>query len=90
MNHRVVLIIHARFSHEWWETAYKNLNSSCRNEDVMMALNHSLALTPDTYDILDDSNIMTLSGIVRYQTIIFACTEGSNCFAELQNFSEHL
>ena len=66
MNHRIVLILHARFSHEWWEMAHLNLNSTCTREEVMEALNNSLALTPDSYDILDDSNITTFSGIVRY------------------------
>ncbi len=66
LSHRIVLILHARFSHEWWETAHQNLNSTCKREEILEALNYSLALTPDSYDILDNTSTTTLSGMVRY------------------------
>ena len=39
----------------------------------MIALNYTLTLTPDTYDLMDDPNAKAYSGIVSIQQLRVVC-----------------
>ncbi len=72
LDQEIVLIMHGRYMTEWWETAYERVNSSCTREQVMMALNNTLALTPQTYDLIENASTVSYSGIVSMYR--FCCT----------------
>ena len=57
--------MHGRYMTEWWETAYREVNSSCTRDEVMRALNKTLAFTPETYDLMENSSAKSYAGIVR-------------------------
>ena len=62
----IVLILHGRYTQEWWESAHEKIDSRCTRHEVMKALNYTLTLTPDTYDLMDDPNAKAISGRVCY------------------------
>ena len=49
---------------DWWETAYQKVNSTCAREEVMQALNKTLALTPETYALMENTSAISYSGLV--------------------------
>jgi hypothetical protein len=51
---------------DWWETAYTKVASNCTREQVMRALNKTLALTPETYALMENSSAVAYSGLVRH------------------------
>ena len=64
IDQEIVLILHGRYPHDWWESAYQTVDSRCSREEVMMGLNRTLTITPDTYDLLEDPTAQSISGIV--------------------------
>ena len=59
-----MLILHGRYMKDWWETAYTKVNSICTREEVMKALNKTLALTPETYALMENTSAISYSGMV--------------------------
>ncbi len=58
-------MMHGRYMTEWWETAYQIMDSSrCSREQVMSALNRTFALTPETYDLIENTSTISYSGMV--------------------------
>ena len=51
---------------DWWETAYTKVNSNCTRDEVMRALNKTLALTPETYALMENSSAVAYSGLVSH------------------------
>ena len=49
---------------EWWETAHTELNSECTRDEVMTALNKTIAITPETYALMENSSAVSYSGMV--------------------------
>ena len=49
---------------DWWETAHTKVNSNCTREQVMKALNKTLALTPETYALMENTSAVSYSGMV--------------------------
>ncbi len=70
LDQEIVLIMHGRYMTEWWDTAYKHVNSSCTREQVMMALNKTYAITPESYALMENSSAVSYSGMVRRQLAI--------------------
>lgn len=68
LNQEVVLIMHGRYMTEWWETAYMRMGSNCTRGEVMSALNRTFALTPETYDLIENTSTVSYSGIVSMHT----------------------
>ena len=64
LDQKIVLILHGRYMKDWWETAYKKVNSKCTREEVMRALNKTLALTPETYALMENTSAVSYSGMV--------------------------
>ena len=50
---------------DWWETAHTKVNSNCKREEVMKALNKTLALTPETYALMENTSAISYSGMVN-------------------------
>lgn len=59
---------------DWWETAHTNVNSNCTREEVMKALNKTLALTPETYALMENSSAISYSGMVSTKYNVQTCT----------------
>ena len=55
---------------DWWETAHAKVNSNCSRDDVMRALNKTLALTPETYALMENSSAVAYSGLVSHSKMI--------------------
>ena len=55
---------------DWWETAYTQVNSNCTRDQVMRALNKTLAITPETYALMENSSAVSYSGMVRVSIIL--------------------
>ena len=60
---------------DWWETAYTKVNSNCTRDQVMRALNKTLAITPETYALMENSSAVSYSGMVRVSIILLFRTE---------------
>ena len=60
---------------DWWETAYTQVNSNCTRDQVMRALNKTLAITPETYALMENSSAVSYSGMVRVSIILLSRTE---------------
>ena len=56
---------------DWWETAYLKVNSNCTREEVMEALNKTLALTPETYALMENASAVSYSGMVLDIIILY-------------------
>lgn len=65
-----MLILHGRYMKDWWETAHAKVNSNCSRDDVMRALNKTLALTPETYALMENSSAVAYSGLVSHSKMI--------------------
>ncbi|XP_064393896.1 gamma-aminobutyric acid type B receptor subunit 2-like [Halichondria panicea] len=76
LDQEIVLIMHGRYMTEWWDTAYKHVNSSCTREQVMMALNKTYAITPESYALMENSSAVSYSGmtpaefLTKYQNLM--------------------
>lgn len=66
LDQEIVLILHGRYTQDWWESAHTKVNSSCTHDQVMKALNKTLALTPNTYDLMENRTAMAYSGNVGW------------------------
>ena len=67
LDQRIVLIMHGRYSEEWWEEiAHEENNSTCTKAEILKALNSTLILTPDTYALMEDPAAYTFSNTVRF------------------------
>ena len=49
---------------DWWETAYTKVDSRCIRDEIMIALNKTLALTPETYALMENASAVVYSGMV--------------------------
>ena len=67
LDQHIVLIMHGRYSEEWWEEiAHEENNSTCTKAEILKALNSTLILTPDTYALMEDPAAYTFSNTVRF------------------------
>lgn len=55
---------------DWWETAHEKVTSRCTRDEVMNALNKTLALTPETYALMENSSATAYSGLVSILMIV--------------------
>ena len=65
LSQDIVLILHGRYTQEWWETAHQRITSDCTRQEIMTSLNYTLTLTPDTYDLMDNPQAKAISGKVQ-------------------------
>ena len=73
LDQEIVILMHGRYMTEWWETAYREVNSSCTRDQVMKALNKTFALTPETYALMENTSAMAYSGMVSIKQFQFLC-----------------
>ena len=68
-----------------WETAYTKVNSNCTRDEVMRALHITLALTLETYALMEKSSVMAYSGLVSHSRMkLVHCFNLSKCSHNVQ------
>ena len=65
INHDLVLILHGRYTVEWWYEAHEVIDSRCSTEEILIVLNMTLSIAADTYSLIEDPTARAYSYSVR-------------------------